>query len=332
MKKKSNNRKSNKSTNTRHDGFIKRVLGDPIIAREFIEEYLPYHIQEKLDLSTLNVEKESFVSKSLKKQLSDMIYSVKLKDNRQGLIYCLIEHQSSPDYWIAFRLWEYMLLLLETYKKDKEKLPIIIPLVLYNGKKKYNAPRNLWELFSDPIMAKNLMCEDYNLVDLESMADDQINYNKALSLISYVMKHIHERDTLLMIENAMRNCKRAIIIDKEKNYIHLKHIIWYIDSKVAEDKKKDLDELINKNLPEENNEEFMRTIAQSYIDEGIQKGIIQGIEKGKEEGREEGIEKGIEKTKTETAMKMLKFGSEISFIKDVTGLAEQEILKIKANL
>ena len=54
MKKKSNNRRSNKSTNTRHDGFIKRVLGDPIIAREFIEEYLPYHIQEKLDLSTLN--------------------------------------------------------------------------------------------------------------------------------------------------------------------------------------------------------------------------------------------------------------------------------------
>ena len=107
--------------------------------------------------------------------------------------------------------------------------------------------------------------------------------------------------------------------------------------KVAEDKKKDLDELINKNLPEENNEEFMRTIAQSYIDEGIQKGIIQGIEKGKEEGREEGIEKGreegiekgIEKTKTETVMKMLKFASEISFIKDVTGLSEQEILKIK---
>jgi predicted transposase/invertase (TIGR01784 family) len=317
IKKEKNNNKKPKKAKSPHDEFSKRVLGDPIIAQELLEEYLPGHIKENLDLATLKVDQESHISKSLKKRLSDIIYSVKTKNNDQAFIYIMIEHQSSPDYWIAFRLWEYMLLLLESHMKNNEKLPIVIPLVLYNGKEKYSAPRNFWELFDNPLMAQNLMGSDYNLVDLESMSDDQFNYDKALSLINYVMKHIHERDLLLMIKNAMRICKTALIIDKRKNYVHFKHILWYINNKVPEDRKIELDELIDENLPtEDESEEIMRTIAQSYRDEGFEKGVVQGIEKAI----------------IETAIKMLKLETDISFIQDVTGLTKQEILKIKSNL
>jgi predicted transposase/invertase (TIGR01784 family) len=219
--------KKPKKIKSPHDGFAKRVLADPIIAQEFLEEYLPAHIKDKLDLTSLEVDRESHVSKSLRKRLSDIIYSVKTKNNDQAFIYCTIETQSSPDYWIAFRLWEYKLLLLERHMKDHDKLPIIIPLVLYNGKKKYNAPKSFWELFNDPLMAQSLMGGGYNLVDLEAMSDDQFNYNKALSLINYVMKHIHERDLLLMLQNAMKLCKTAILIDRTKNYVHLRHVMLY---------------------------------------------------------------------------------------------------------
>jgi len=68
----------------------------------------------------------------------------------------------------------------------------------------------------------------------------------------------------------------------------------------------------------------MRTIAQSYRDEGFEKGIVQGIEKGREEG--------IEKARIETTMKMLKISLDLRSIQDVTGLSMQEILKIKADL
>ncbi len=48
------------------------------------------------------------------------------------------------------------------------------------------------------------------------------------------------------------------------------------------------------------------------------------VNKGREEGREEGEKKGILKT----AKKMLKKGSDISFIKECTGLSEEEISKL----
>ncbi|KJV51718.1 transposase, YhgA-like family protein [Orientia tsutsugamushi str. Gilliam] len=47
-------------------------------------------------------------------------------------------------------------------------------LVIYNGKEVYNAPRNLWDLFTDSMIAKQLMTSDYQLVDLQSMSDDKL--------------------------------------------------------------------------------------------------------------------------------------------------------------
>ncbi|MGX7591034.1 Rpn family recombination-promoting nuclease/putative transposase [Candidatus Karelsulcia muelleri] len=79
-------------------------------------------------------------------------------DNDKAYVYVLIEHQSSSDYWIAFRLWQYMLLLCERHKdanknnsnsteeKDK-KLPLICPIVVYANDKPYNAPRSLYFYF-----------------------------------------------------------------------------------------------------------------------------------------------------------------------------------------
>jgi predicted transposase/invertase (TIGR01784 family) len=316
---------------TLHDGFIKRVLGDIIVATEFLDEYLPEQFKEIVDMSTLAIEQESFVEPDLTKQLSDIVYSLRMRNNDKAFVYCLIEAQSSPDYWIAFRLWRYMWLLLEKHAKGKNKLPIILPLVIYNGKARYIAPLNLWDLFSDPALAKTYMGGDYRLIDLQAMLDDQINYEKHLSLITYVMKHITERDMLLMMKNALQCCKNALIIDRDRNYIHIKHVLWYISNKVPEERIYELEQLMADSL-QQKNEDFMGTIAQSYEQRGFKKGVIQGrekgIEKGIERGIEKGIEKGIEMRNIELAKKMLQFGADIEFVTKVTGLSAREIKKL----
>ncbi|WP_243575289.1 Rpn family recombination-promoting nuclease/putative transposase, partial [Candidatus Cardinium sp. cByotN1] len=68
-------------------------------------------------------------------------------------------------------------------KKDKEKLPLIIPILLYHGSRPFNAPKNLWTLFSDPKLAKQLMGGDYKLVDLQSMSDDDIKQKKYVGML-----------------------------------------------------------------------------------------------------------------------------------------------------
>jgi predicted transposase/invertase (TIGR01784 family) len=72
----------------------------------------------------------------------------------------------------------------------------------------------------------------------------------------------------------------------------------------------------------------MRTIADSYIEEGFNKGLVRGIEKGREEGREEGIQAGMEKA----ASNMLKSNLDLKFISSVTGLPIEILQKLKASL
>ena len=302
-----------------HDALAKKVLENPVAAREFLEEYLPIEFKEYIDIATLKVEKESHVEESLKRRLSDVVYSVATKDKDKAFIYCLCEHQSSSDHWIALRLWKYSLLLLERRKKKKDKLPLILPLVLYNGKDKYTAPRNIWELFSNSALAKKALVEDYRLVDLQAMSDDDIDYEKHLSFILYTMKHIHDRDCLNMLKNAMERCYKAILIDKGQDYIHTKLILWYTDSKVPEEKKQLLEQLIVDNLPKEDRENIMRTVADSYIDEGINKGIAIG------EAR------GVEKTSMKIAKNLLLQNTSLDTISSATGLSVDQLQKLKSS-
>ena len=124
------------------DALFKSVLEDKIAATEFSEAYLPDNVKNMLDLSTISIERESYVEEDLKRRFSDIVYSIKHKDNpkEKAFVYALAEHQSTPDYWIALRLFKYMLLLCERHKKKKDKLPLVVPLVLYNGKTEYTAP------------------------------------------------------------------------------------------------------------------------------------------------------------------------------------------------
>lgn len=317
--------KQEKIKSANHDSLIKKALENPLIAEEFLSEYLPEEYKALIDLSTIKPEKETYVEKSLKTKLSDMVFSVKMHDTTEdkrnnAFIYALVEHQSYSDYWIAFRLLKYSLLLLERHVSGKNKLPIILPLVIYNGKARYKAPKNIFELFAYPDIARKAITKDYNLIDLHAMDDQAIDYEKHLSFLLYTMKHIHERNTLSMIKDAMSRCSRAIVIDKEQNYILTRLILWYSDSKVPEKSKHLLEQLIVDNLPKDEANNIMRTIADSYIEEGFNKGIMQGIEKG--------IEQGKTKEKMEIAKNLLSQKIDIKTISTATGLSLDDIQKL----
>ena len=54
-------------------------MESPVAASEFLEEFLPAEYRDMLDLTTLKVEKETYVEDSLKSRLSDIVYSVQTK-------------------------------------------------------------------------------------------------------------------------------------------------------------------------------------------------------------------------------------------------------------
>ena len=339
---------SDTSERPRHDELFKKVMSEPVAAREFLEHYLPASFKNKINLDSIKIEKESFVTEDLRKRFSDVVYSVPLKqnidgknstdsatdnvDNDKAYVYVLIEHQSSSDYWIAFRLWQYMLLLCERHKdanKNKSnsaaekdnKLPLICPIVVYANDKPYNAPRSFWELFEDSKTAKELMGDEYLLVDLQKQSDNEIEQKKHLGMMEYMLKHIKARDILNLWQSLLEKFESSIEIDKENGYIYIKWLLWYSDAKVSEDKQVELAKIIASYLKKEEQEGLMRTIADKYIDEGMQKGMVQGMQIG----RSEGMQIGEAKRTMEVAKNMLANNYSIPEVSRITGLSIAEI-------
>ena len=329
-----------KAISLKSDALFKSVMANTIAAREFLEEYLPEEVKALIDLSAIKVEKESYVEENLQRQLSDIVYSVKTKNDEQAFIYTLIEHQSSSDYLIAFRLFKYTMLLLERHIKDKARLPLIVPLVIYQGRRKYSAPRNLWQLFTHPELAKKLFTDDYRLIDLHSMPDDEIIRKKHIALFEYVLKHIHERDMLGLLENLFKLLPHAIEIDKKQDYFYIKKILWYIDTKVPAEKQEELNNLLINNLSKEEGEEIMSSIAQKYFDEGIDQGVKMGIEQGVKMGIDQGVKvgidqgvkMGIDQALENTALKMLQQKIDDSLVLKVTGLSQEQLARLKRKI
>lgn len=296
----------NKHLIPKSDGLFKSTMETEVAISEFLEMYLPNNLKNDLDIAKAQPEKESYVEEDLKRRMSDVVYSIpyKNKESKNGekvYVYTLIEHQSSPDKWIALKLWKYIMLLCERHKEKNEKLPIVIPYVFYNGKVKYNAPKCLWGLFDNPTLAKDIMVSDYKLIDLQSMTDEEIQANNHFGMLQYFMKNIHEKDMIKLWETLFEQFRDLIYYDKEKGYLYIKKFIWYTDGKLGQENQENLRKVILNNLPKNEGEEIMSTIADNYIDQGRK-------------------EKEVEIAKI-----MLKNNISISDIKKYTSLSEKEL-------
>lgn len=100
-----------------------------------MEIHLPTELRAVCDLSTLKLESGSFVEDDLRQYFSDVLYSLKTTA-ADGYIYVLVEHQSTPDKHMAFRLRHYSVAAMQRHlEAGYKKLPLVIPVLFYTGKR-----------------------------------------------------------------------------------------------------------------------------------------------------------------------------------------------------
>jgi predicted transposase/invertase (TIGR01784 family) len=76
-----------------HDKMIKEVLSNRETAATIFQNNLPDKVLGLMDLSTLEICKDSFIEKELSDYYSDMLYKVMLSGT-PGYLYILFEHKS----------------------------------------------------------------------------------------------------------------------------------------------------------------------------------------------------------------------------------------------
>ncbi len=174
-----------------HDKLFKQAMADSRVAHEFFQSHLPAHILDKVDLSTLKLEKESFIDDNYKSSEVDVLYSVNV-ENRPAYFYLLCEHQSAIDPHMSLRLFRYMLNILDRHREKIKKgsLPLIYPIVIYTGDKAWDSPRSLFELFGEQaLLAKDILLEPFQLVELQKISDDDLKKRLWSGLVEFVLKY-----------------------------------------------------------------------------------------------------------------------------------------------
>ena len=144
-----------------HDKYYRNTMSDLRIARDFFDVHLPEKIKSQVDLNTLKIEKtdfispKNFVTDEQEERRVDMLYSVDIA-GKEGYFYNLCEQQSTARRDMPLRLMRYMLeIIAYDVKKQKDKgvkeadivYPIIIPMVMYNGRVPYNCSTSFFDMY-----------------------------------------------------------------------------------------------------------------------------------------------------------------------------------------
>ena len=160
---------------TPHDAVFKTFLSRVETARDFIELHLPPSLIKICKLETLRLESGSFVEDDLRPYFSDILYSLETTSGH-GYVHVLIEHQSSPDKHMSFRLMRYAIAAMQRHlEAGNDTLPLVIPVLFYHGKQSpWQGSMNWLDHFEDSGTALQLYSTPFPLVDVTVIPDDEI--------------------------------------------------------------------------------------------------------------------------------------------------------------
>lgn len=101
-----------------HDKFIRDLMSRKEVVQDFLRYYLDQELVKLLDLSTLEIKKDTFVDQELAEHFSDILYQLKFRNGQNAQVYVLIEHKSYSDSLVAFQLLRYMIRIWELELKQ----------------------------------------------------------------------------------------------------------------------------------------------------------------------------------------------------------------------
>ena len=291
--------------NQKHDKIFKEILDYKKEGVKLLNKYLDLKIEEK------DIEKytRKFVLPELENRESDVIYKMK---NEQ--IFFLIEHQTKVDYSMPFRMLEYIVEIMrsavsrEKMQNRNEKLPIVVPIVIYTGKENWKVPRLLQE--RQAYYGKTNLEFKYNLVDGSKISKEELMKENSILSKAILLEKPDNPEEILKI---LKEVTTKDLDSDEKYFINL--ILKYL---LPEKLSKDETKRILENLKGEEDDTMFIDILRKYFDDKEEKAV------------KEAVKDTTKATTYELIKEMLKNNADEEFIKKVTKISNQELKEIKA--
>ena len=296
--------------NNEHDKVFRTILSDKKEAVIFINKALDLNLKE----SEIEKYKENYITENLINKETDIVYKIKNKN-----VFILIEHQTKVDYSMPFRIMEYQFKITQSavdinkLKLKEYKIPIVIPIVLYTGRKKWNAKEYIKDAQENFKQYNGEELGRYKLVDVNNFTEEELLKEK--TFLSKAMLIERKSDDENIVDYLERTVN-VLLNDNAFTQEQRNFLILMLDLILR--RKINNDEITNKLIKKlkKREEKEMLAILEA-IDEENERILQQGIQKG--------IKEGIRKTKISNAKKMKNANLDITLIMDITGLSKEEI-------
>ena len=289
---------------TPHDAFFHSAMSDPRVSKAFFSQHLPQSLKQHVDLDSLKIEAGSFIDEELRRQTTDMLFSLTWKD-KPAYLYTLVEHQRKPERLMAFRSLKYRIRIMDHHLKQTGNLPLVFVVVVYNGDSQYPYSTDLFDLFdADKEVAKELLNRPFELIDLTQIADETLKQEAWLGILELSLKHCKAPDLLPFLEDAILLFKT---VEQNNGAEYIKIALTYLLTVSEVSDLQALRVLLHHHLSHEQEEyvmSFAQQMKQEGRQEGRQEGQQEGWQKGRQEGRQEGQQEGWQKGRQETQREM----------------------------
>ena len=164
-----------------HDAAFKNLYAFPLMAGDLMEVVLSPDLFESLDIDTLERLPAEWFGPNLERRVGDGVWRVRRHDG--GSLIMPVEFQRRPDRLMPLRVSTYVSLMLEDLARQGEldprsRLPLVRPVVLYNGLRAWRGPTSLAHLSADG----GANWPGLTLVDMGRIKVEDLPRNNAVTL------------------------------------------------------------------------------------------------------------------------------------------------------
>ena len=276
---------------TPHDAAWKLLFSYPEMVHDLLAEFVPANWVNDLDLSALDRQSESRMGEDLGERLQDRVWRVDLR-NSSRFVMVLLEFQSTVDRTMAVRVLDYTTdLYMDLLRASRSRLPAVLPIVLYHGKRPWTAREEVAMLAEPPgkFLAPYQPSQRYFVLDVGGYTGPlPENDNLMGALIR--LAHSRREETVVAILKAL--VRRPSSFERASLLLHA-FGKWYEQARKRHGLPKvqwpDPDDLIEEEtMPNE----IMRQRVDEWTDRQLEKWAAERKEKWRAEGRTEGRAEG----------------------------------------
>ncbi len=286
---------------TIHDTFFAKNLSKKEVATDFLKTYCPESFKQMIDFDSVRLEKTNtrFITENARRfKVADLLFSVSV-DHKKVFLLIHIEHQSTPNKYMPFRVMNYKSGIWLDYidLHPDEPVPPIVSFVYYHGvKRPYPYSMKIEDLFEGltPEQKKQLL--EPILIDLSQYDDESLQTHGAMEPVDLLMKHTFdkpEENLFLKLFNALK---------KADSQMRVLGVEYMIDSY-------------------EWSEEAFINMASKNLDEADVMTIRQRIE-----------QRVLQKNSEQIARNSLAKGLDVELVAEITGLSVTAVKNIKASM